>query len=265
VQRGPGRLGMIVATTPEATLLSRRLRLQWRERSAVGSFWSGALHGHEIVLIRGGIGPRRATQAAAWLVHHDQLCGMLSVGFAGGLQTHLATGDAILATQVLSHSSSSTRATIGASAAPAIIPHADWLHIATVAAAQAGLNSHRGPMWSTDTMIAHAAAKQCLGQQSGALAVDMESYSIGQVATHAHLPFGILRTIFDTAVEDCLLSPERCMTPDGALQPLRLLAHLGGHPHLLMQMPHVWGQARAAGQRLQHWVQHFLMLLGSTL
>ena len=260
MQRGPGCLGMIVATTPEATLLSRRLRLQWRERSAVGSVWHGTLHGHEIVLIRGGIGPQRATQAAAWLGQHYPLRGMLSVGFAGGLQTHLATGDVILATKVLLHTGS--LATMGASAAQAIVPHADWLHIATVAAAQAGLVSHKGLVWSADTMIAHATAKQCLGQQSGALAVDMESYSIGQVATHAHLPFGVLRTIFDTAVEDCSFSPEECMTPDGVLQPRRLLAHLGSHPSLLMQMPHVWKQARTAGQHLQHWVRHFFMLLG---
>jgi adenosylhomocysteine nucleosidase len=254
---------MIVATTPEATLLSRRLRLQWRERSAAGSVWYGTLYGHDIVLMCGGIGPQRATQAAAWLVHHYALRGMLSVGFAGGLQTHLATGDAILATKVLAHFGS--LATRDVSAAQAIVPYADWLHIATVAAAQAGLVSYRGLVWSVDTMLAHATAKQCLGQQSGALAVDMESYSIGQVATQAHLPFGMLRTIFDTAGEDCLFSPEACMTPDGVLQPHRLLAHLGSHPSLLMQMPYVWGQARAAGQRLQHWVRHFFMLLGCTL
>ena len=57
-----------------------------------------------------------------------------------------------------------------------------------MAVAQAAVVSHTGTLLSTTTVVAQAAAKEELGQQSGALAVDMESYSVGQMAAQRHIP-----------------------------------------------------------------------------
>jgi len=46
-------------------------------------------------------GARACAQAVLWLGQHYQLAGMLSVGFAGGLQAELSPGDALLVTHIL--------------------------------------------------------------------------------------------------------------------------------------------------------------------
>src|SRR5262249_43018713 len=115
---------------------------------------------------------------------------------------------------------------------------------------------------SMPTVIAQAAAKHDLGQRSGALAVDMESYSAGLVAAQRHLPFAVLRTIFDTADENIAFPVTTCLTPAGSLQPWRLLGYLVCHPGLWLQLPHWWRTAHVAGRHLQRWLQHFFLLLG---
>ena len=93
-------------------------------------------------------------------------------------------------------------------------------HIAAMAVAQAAVVSHTGTLLSTTAVVAQAAAKQALGQHSGALAVDMESYSVGQMAAQRHIPFAVLRTIFDAAHENMSLPVAACTTADGSLRPL---------------------------------------------
>jgi nucleoside phosphorylase len=205
------------------------------------------------------MGPERAAQALDWLTHRYQLRGVLSVGFAGGLQTSLTTGDAVLVSRVLAHAA--TPETAGMQEVCPIVPDARLARLAAVAATRAALVTHVGTLLSTTTVVSHAAAKQRFGHLSGALAVDMESYSIGQAARRYHLPFMVLRTIFDGVEEDCSLPVEAFTTPDGALQPLHLLDYLARHPRTFGQIPHLWWKARKAGSRLQSWLQHFLTLL----
>jgi len=109
--------------------------------------------------------------------------------------------------------------------------------------------------------VAQAAAKQALGQHSGALAVDMESYSVGQMAAQSHVPFAVLRTIFDAAHEHVSLPVAACTTADGSLRPLRLVGCLACRPWLWLQLPHWWWASQVAGRHLQRWLQHFFLLL----
>jgi adenosylhomocysteine nucleosidase len=217
------------------------------------------MHHQDVVLLQCGIGPERAAQAVLWLGQHFQLAGVLSVGFAGALQAELRPGDALLITRLLAHDD------VARSASPAagsdIRPDARLAHIAAMAIAQAAVVSHTGTLLSTTAVVAQAAAKQALGQHSGALAVDMESYSIGQIATQHHIPFAVLRTVFDASHENVPLPVAACITADGSLRPFRLVGCLACHPGFLLQLPHWWWASQVAGRHLQRWLQHFFLLL----
>jgi hypothetical protein len=113
-------------------------------------------------------------------------------------------------------------------------------------------------------MVSHAVAKQRLGKQSGAVAVDMESYSIGQVAAAHHLPFMVLRTIFDTQADEVPFPASQFTSADGALQPMRVLAYLARHPRELAQVPLAWHKVRTAGRGLESWLGYFLRRLHQT-
>jgi adenosylhomocysteine nucleosidase len=252
-------LGIVAACEPEAALIQRRLSPSRQMVSAVGTLWQGRAGGQDIALLRCGMGAARALPAVTWLVQHVDVWGVISVGFAGALQPCLVTGDAVLVTQVRmtrpDHEGTPTRPL------EIIEPDSAFTHLAAVAAHHAALTCHTGVLLSSSALVSQATDKQHLGQRSGALAVDMESYSIGQVAAAQHLPFTVLRTIFDTSHEDLVVPAETWMTSDGVLQPRRVLDYCVQHPYALLHLPRLWYKTRVAAKRLERWLHHFLTIL----
>jgi len=254
-----GHMAIITACAHEAALVRRRLRVQQQTTGAAGLLWQGTLCSQEVVVLQCGMGPERAAQAVLWLGQHYQLAGVLSVGFAAGLQAELARGEAILVTKILAPCD--TPGAAGGAADTGLRPDARLAHIAAMAVAQAAVVSHTGTLLSTSTVVTPAAAKREMGRRSGALAVDMESYGVAQAAAQSHLPCAVLRTIFDIANEPMTFPVTTCLTPAGFLQPWRLVGCLARHPGLLLQLPHWWRTSYVAGRHLQRWLQHFFLLL----
>jgi nucleoside phosphorylase len=253
------QLGMVAACQSEAALVRRSLHLQYRGTTPAGRLWGGHAYGQDIVLLRSGMGAERATRAATWLVQHCALHGLLSVGFAGGLQAALATGDTLLPQQVLAWYGDLDEA--HAIKTDSLRTHAGLARLATLSANQAHLRQHQGTLLTVPEVLLRATAKQHLGQRSGALAADMESYSIGQVAVAHAIPFMPLRTIFDTCDDDIPLPVGNCMSADSVVRPLRVLCALAAHPSAFLHTVPMWRQAQRAGNALTSWLRHFLPLL----
>ncbi|MBM3225148.1 MAG: hypothetical protein FJZ47_15285 [Candidatus Tectomicrobia bacterium] len=252
----PGYMAVVTACAQEAALVYRLLQSRQPRPSPAGLVWQGQLHQQEVVVIQGGMGPAHASQALHWLSQQYPLQGVLSVGFAGALHADLKAGDALLVTHLLPAQTATAD-----TAARGLWPDARLAHIAAMAVAQAAVVSHSGTLVHTPTVVTQASSKQALGQRSGALAVDMESYSIGTIAVQQAIPFAILRTVFDTSNEDFLMPMGQCTTANGCLQSWRLLACLLAQPSLLLALPHWWWASRCAGQHLQRWLRHFFLLL----
>ncbi|MGQ4808593.1 5'-methylthioadenosine/S-adenosylhomocysteine nucleosidase [Candidatus Entotheonellaceae bacterium PAL068K] len=252
-------LGLVAALEPEARLVRHRLRQRHWRQTPRGRLWQGELDGHDVVLLCCGMGPERASHAMTWLLQSYRLWGAISLGFAGGLQASLATGDAILAQRIVCLP---RLPVAGSPPVPeALTPDVRLVTIAACAATQAAMVTHRGALLSVAELIPSATAKARLGDSSRALAVDMESYSVGRVAEAHHLPFVALRIILDTRSDDIPLAVMQLTTPDGGLQPGHLLRTLLHRPHLLFRMLPVWRKARIAGHHLEHWLHHFFTLL----
>ncbi len=250
-------LAILAACAHEARLVRTCLTaVQHPTATQAGRLWHGRLSTQQILLMQCGIGPQRVTQAVTWLVEHYALSGLLSVGFAGGLQPELTTGDGLLVTAV--HEQCQTMAKASSTA---LQPDPRLGHIAAMALAQSAVLGHTGSLISLPALLWQATAKQHLGQHTGALAADMESYRLGQMARQYRLPFAIVRTIFDPATEDLTFPVEPCMTSTGDLQAGRLGHYLLQHPLLMRELPHWWWQSRTAGRQLQRWVKHFFILL----
>ena len=247
---------MVAACQSEAALVRRSLHLQYRDTTPVGQLWGGHAYGQDIILLRSGMGAERATGAATWLVQHYALHGLLSVGFAGGLQAALATGDTLLPQQVLAWSGDLD----GANPIPTtpLRTDASLARLATLSANQAHLRQHQGTLLTVPAVLLHATTKRYLGQRSGALAADMESYSIGQVAVAHAIPFMPLRTIFDTCDADIPLQVKKFISADGVVRPIRVLCALASHPGACLHIVPMWWQAQCAGHALVSWLRHFL-------
>jgi nucleoside phosphorylase len=202
------------------------------------------------------MGAERATDAATWLVRHYALHSLLSVGFAGGLQAALATGDTLLPQEVLAWSGDLK----GASPIKTtpLLTDAGLARLAILSANQAHLRQHQGMLLTVPEVLLHATTKRHLGQCSGALAADMESYSIGQVAVAHAIPFMPLRTIFDTCDDDIPLQMGKFISADGVVRPIRGLCALASHPGAFRHIVPMWWQAQCAGHALASWLRHFL-------
>jgi adenosylhomocysteine nucleosidase len=125
-----------------------------------------------------GGGTRAGAQEAAEELVTRGCRALLSFGVAGGLDPTLEPGRIVIPSWV----------------------HTGGHHIATDASLGAALGG-LGPevLAGAIQVLADAAAKQRLHQQSGAVAVDLESGAVAQVATRFRLPFAVLRVVCDPA------------------------------------------------------------------
>jgi 4-hydroxy-3-methylbut-2-enyl diphosphate reductase len=158
-------------------------------------------HVADAPLLRTGMGARRVQRHAALLATVPGWC---SAGVAGGLAATLTTGDVVVADEV-----SSAQGRIA-------IPGAD---VVAERLARVGLCVRVGTMACTDRVVHHAGRAELAA--AGALAVDMESWSLAALA--GTRPFAVVRVVLDTT-DRPLWRPG---TPMRAWRALRVLRRAG--------------------------------------
>ena len=73
------------------------------EKHAGMEFWTGTLSGHEVVLVRSGIGKVNAAVAAEALAAIFNVRAIINTGIAGSLDADIDIGDIVLSTDALEH------------------------------------------------------------------------------------------------------------------------------------------------------------------
>jgi adenosylhomocysteine nucleosidase len=125
-------------------------------------------------------GARRLVQAGAGA--------LMSWGLAGGLDPALAAGTIVLPNEVVSPEGAVFATTLA---------WREHLHSA-IAASQAVCG---GRLLTCRELIGAPADKQSIGQRMHAVAVDMESLAIAEIAAANRLPFLAVRAVVDTATD----------------------------------------------------------------
>ena len=248
--------GVLAAFEAEAALVRPLLQNPIRQYCPVGVLWRGWIEAQSVALLQCGMGPQRAACAAEWLIQHFVVAGLMSVGFTGALQPHIARGDAVQVTQV--QSVGPFDMTFSSPEPSVIVPDVRFTQLAAEAAAEASLVQHTGTLLSVSTIVSRPCDKQRLGRHSGALAVDMESHSIGRVAATQQVPFVVLRTIFDTYHDAIAFPAQALTTPEGNLLLGRFVGAMLHHPRTLAHVPRMWYNARVAGRNLSAWLRQLL-------
>ncbi len=185
----------------------------------------------DAVAIRSGIGPERATATAEAAIEADAGA-LLSFGFAGGLAGY-RPGSVIVPEQVLWNDDSFAT---------------DVAWCTAVRCALAGLGVSAGKLLTVEAPVTTPREKANLGQQTGAVAVDMESGAIAETARTADIPFIAIRVVCD-AVTDRLPRPALLATkPDGRVSLTRLAVALlqqPGETNALLRLGRSARKARA--------------------
>src|SRR5262249_33139218 len=101
--RREGRIAIVGAMQEEVEALERCLEGVRLERRAGREFRLGRLDGHELVLVRSGIGKVAAAATAAVLLGTYEAQALLFTGVAGGLGAGVNVGDIVVARALLQH------------------------------------------------------------------------------------------------------------------------------------------------------------------
>ena len=170
-------MGVVAALAAEARTLGKAVR----RPDGLSVLRQGAL------LAVCGMGGLLAAAAARSLVNAGA-AGLMSFGFAGGLDPLLSAGTVVLPAEIVSGNgkrlmtSTPWRERLSAEFAPRRPPSA-------------------GALLTSVVPIASVADKAAAFRESGAVAVDMESFDVAEVAAAFSLPFIAVRVIVDTAAD----------------------------------------------------------------
>lgn len=181
------------------------------------------------VIVGAGDPLRTATLVAA--AAREAKC-LVSFGVAGGLAPHLRPGDVILSTEVIG----SDRRWL-----PAPQFHREMAELAPRIGAVAG------PVLGAGDIIATEQDKRRAWQDTGALAVDLESAIVARTAETVGIPFLVLRTVADPATRDLPPAALIPLAENGTPALRRVLADVVRRPS---QIAALFGLARETRQAL---------------
>lgn len=194
-------------------------------------------------LVLTGIGPQAAAAAAGTILNEHRAALVISAGFAGALVPTAAIGDVIVATSIVSWKFEAAWNQAG----PSMACEESVQRAVQASASQIGVAVHSGPMISLPLVVCRAVEKQTLSRVTGAIALDMESAAIGEVAQSLGVPFAVLRTISDMAGEDLPLDFNVFLKPWGWM---RGIADMIMTPSSFKGLIRLRRQSRLAAERL---------------
>lgn len=216
------RFALVAALEEELRTLLAALQSPVTEHHAGRAFHRGQLDGHEVVLVRSGIGKVAAATTALLLADRYGVDALVFTGVAGALQPAASIGDVVVARELLQHDMDASPLfprhevpLTGRSRFPTDADLSDALVRAARDALEAeriGLDSsfaalgidrprvHEGLVVSGDRFVATSLERTALRTElPDALAVEMEGAAVAQVCLDCDLPFAVLRTLSDCA------------------------------------------------------------------
>jgi nucleoside phosphorylase len=142
------------------------------------------------VFVAGGVGAKPAAAAAMVLVDHFKPDALVSAGFCGALSDELETADLIIG---------------GTKKRPA---DEKLLEMAQAAAPKA----KPGRIRTVEKVVVKAEDKRTIGQESGALAIDMEAEAVALAARSRNVGFLSVKAVIDTPSEPLASTYAGCWT-----------------------------------------------------
>ena len=221
---GTGRApltAIMSALAEEQAGLLEQLQAPLLQTVAGRDFWTGQLHGNQVVLALSRIGKVSASLTASVLIGHFGAHRIVFTGVAGGLAPGVRVGDVVVAQDFIQHDLDASpqfpryevplygrvrfacepalTSLLSTAARQALGPDST-----AVIGLPAGAKVHSGLIASGDCFVSSAEASRALQsalRSAGheALAVEMEGAAVAQVCADYDIPFAAMRTISDRA------------------------------------------------------------------
>ncbi len=151
-----------------------------------------------------GVGPERSGASMAGLLEQlgpaarqaasKKVDGVLLLGVAGAVTPELETGSLLLAGRYAVDVSGSEP-----EAPSVLVPDAEMLRQAELAAAELGMPVNQGASLTVDHLVGQPRERQQLREKYSVDNVNMEDYRVAEAAAKAQVPFLSVRVVLDTA------------------------------------------------------------------
>jgi len=205
-------IAILGALQSELNPLRRYAHLEKPIRTPAASFVEGRWHGHDIVLVRTGIGKVHAAMATQATLDRYTPERIIVVGSAGALDESLPLGTVLIPREVAPHDVGSyfpdgfrpggrmVATPEGWKQFVQAFPCAsEWVAAALACAREQNVPAIEGRLVTGDQAVFSTAQRDWLRRTFDALAVDMESAAIAQVAAAHNVPLLVLRALSDYA------------------------------------------------------------------
>ena len=197
-------LGIIGAMAVEVAHLKEAMQAPQIDVVSGITFYRGRLAGQDVVLAKSGVGKVFAALCAQTMVLNYGVTRFVVSGVAGSLSKDLHIGDVVIATTCVQHDmdTSAVGDTIG------MVSGINRIRFEADAATVRSLESvcrerhvpyTRGIVATGDQFVASAAKERWIADTFGAVASEMESCAVAQVAFVNRVPYAAIRVISDEA------------------------------------------------------------------
>lgn len=195
-------IGIIAAMPVELEALKKRMTQCEELIHGPISFTKGLLSNKEVVLMQSGVGKVSTAIRVTVLIEQFKPELLINIGSAGSLKSDIRVGDVVIATKVAHHDIFVPGWPKGFDQDKTCYK-ADEKAIEVCKTLKTDLNCHFGPMTSGDSFICEVSqTDKILKEFPESLCVEMEANAVGQTATFYNIPFLILRSMSDVAIEE---------------------------------------------------------------
>ena len=219
-------IAILGAVSEEIAGIKREINISDRVGLDKSEAWFGKYQGRNIVLVRTGVGRKRAQNATQQVIDKFNPEVIISMGYAGALTEGLNVGDMFVASTILSPESDSNSFEMDDP------KNLKWLELAKKTPPPENVKLKIGRLITVDMVVHTPKAKKELGSRFRAEAVEMETLEIALLTRVNKIAFISIRGISD-AMNHELIDCSSFLGSDGELSKLRAGWYVLTHPKSL--------------------------------
>jgi len=246
-------IAILGAVSEEIAGIKRKINIFGRVRLDKSEAWFGKWHGKNIVLVRTGVGRKRAQNTTHQVINKFNPEVIISIGYAGALTEGLNVGDLFVASTILSSESDSKSFEMGDQ------KNLKWLELAKNTQPPENFKLKVGRLITVDMVVHTPEAKKELRNEFGAEAVEMETLEIALLTCANKIPFISIRGISD-AVNHELIDSSSFLGSDGEISKLRAGWYVLTHPKSLKNVFSLRSNTQIATQNLTDFISRLVSI-----
>ena len=246
-------IAILGAVTEEIAGIKREINISDRVRLDKSEAWFGKYQGRNIVLVRTGVGRKRAQNATQQVIDKFNPEVIISMGYAGALTEGLNVGDMFVASTIFSPESDSNSFEMDDP------KNLKWLELAKKTPPPENVKLKIGRLITVDMVVHTPKAKKELGSRFRAEAVEMETLEIALLARVNKIAFISIRGISD-AVNHELIDCSSFLGSDGELSKLRAGWYVLTHPKSLKNAFSLRSNTQIATQNLTDFISRLVSI-----